>query len=104
MSKAPNPISFIHHTQKPMDLKFCMDGLCSSLDHRLDQLESDKLNLLKSDYLTNLFAFRNYRKYLFENELIKARITGVSEYGSLQLEGEDGELLECDLKEIRFVL
>jgi BirA family biotin operon repressor/biotin-[acetyl-CoA-carboxylase] ligase len=104
ISDAPNPVSMIHYVHDPLDLNICMDGLCLNLDSRFDQLESGKLNFIKSDYLANLFAFRNYRKYLLENKLIKARITGVSEYGSLQLEGENGESLECDFKEIRFVL
>ena len=102
-SNAPNPVSLIHYLKTNQNRDEVLDLLLKSIDKRLNQLEAGYLNLLKSDYLKNLFAFKNYRRYLYENKLINAKITGVSEFGSLQLEVANGEALECDLKEIKFV-
>ncbi len=104
VSDAPNPVALIHFLDQESDLQITLDNLLENLVQRLDQLEAKAFNQLKSEYLARLFAYHRYRKYLYENRLIKARIMGVSEYGSLQLEGENGALMECDLKEIRFVL
>lgn len=104
LGDAPNPVSLIHLMEGEQNRKQVLEKLLISLDTRLDQLEKTYFNKLKSDYLQRLYAFKNYKKYLYENKLIEAKITGVSEFGSLQLEVVNGDVLECDLKEIRFVL
>lgn len=103
-SEAPNPTSLVHYHGHDLNLELCLNELSDFLVKRFDQVEHGEFKQLKSNYLAALFAFKTYRDYLYENSRITAKITGVSEFGSLILEGENGEELQCDLKEIKFIL
>ena len=76
--------------------------LCDNVMGRYRHLKEGSLDFLKSDYHKNLLGIGEWRQFIYENKEIKARITGVNEYGHLMLDTESGDI-ECDMKEIRFV-
>jgi BirA family biotin operon repressor/biotin-[acetyl-CoA-carboxylase] ligase len=103
-NKAPNPVSLKMVTGRNYDLDPLLEELCASIGKRLDMLSTGKLEELDRDYLASLFRFRELAEYIYKEEKITARITGVSRYGHLVLEIPSHKIIECDLKEIKFVI
>ncbi len=103
-SNAPNPVSLRNYLKHNLDLKECLNSLCGFLNARYQQLEMHNYSVLNSDYLSVLFRLNEIHRYRFGNNIIYARITGVSEYGKLQLLTKNNQNIECDLKEIEFVI
>jgi BirA family transcriptional regulator, biotin operon repressor / biotin---[acetyl-CoA-carboxylase] ligase len=99
----PNPISFKIIGKKQFNLDKCLDALCKCLDIRYEQLKT-QVAILDNDYLNALYRFGIISGFNYQGKMIYAKITGVAEYGYLQLEKTNGRKLECDLKEIRFIL
>jgi BirA family transcriptional regulator, biotin operon repressor / biotin---[acetyl-CoA-carboxylase] ligase len=104
MSDAPNPVSLRHYLDHDLDLEECLVGLCNQLDRHLLMLEQKEFQAIKSRYLSALYAREVLRKYRYGEELIEARIKGISDYGSLILEKTDGMKIECDMHEIQFII
>ncbi len=104
VSDAPNPVSLRKYFKHDLDLEECLNSLCSFLNARYKQLEKPDYSGLDSCYLSVLFRLNEIHPYRFENNIIYARINGVSEYGKLQLLTKNNQKIECDLKEIEFVV
>ena len=103
-SEAPNPVSLINILKEHLNLKNCLDKLCIFLEKRYFQLRSGQEGLINSDYLQSMFRFQSFHKYKFKDKIIEAKITNVSKLGKLILETRDSEKIECDIKEISFIL
>ncbi|MBE9480276.1 MAG: biotin--[acetyl-CoA-carboxylase] ligase [Bacteroidetes bacterium] len=103
-SEAPNPVSLINILKEHLNLKNCLDKLCIFLEKRYFQLRSGQEGLINSDYLKSMFRFQSFHKYKFKDKIIEAKITNVSEFGKLILETRDSEKIECDIKEVSFIL
>jgi len=99
---ASNPVSLKIATGQTYDLFKCLDEVCLMLDVRYDHLKND-LRTIDSDYKKSLYRFGTIAKYHYKGSDIRARITGVSQFGHLLLEKENGEMLSCDMKEIKFL-
>ena len=100
----PNPTSLIHFTQSDINLDTLLDAYLELFDQRYKQLATDKTEELDSEYLRALFRFGVTSKFVYKGIEIKARITGVNEYGWLRLLTADNKTLECEMKEIVFVM
>ena len=85
------------------DITNCIESLCKHIEKRYLQLKSGS-SMINEEYLKNLYQLNKWCIYEVENKLIKARIKGVSEFGRLIVEYEDGNFKEFDLKELKFVL
>lgn len=104
MSDAPNPVSLRHYLDHDLDLEECLVGLCNQLGRHLHMLEQKEFQAIKSRYLSVLYAREVLRKYRYGDEIIEARIKGISDYGSLILEKTNGMKIECDMHEIQFII
>lgn len=104
VSDAPNPVSMKQFLGDDLDLDVCLSGLCDMLNKRFTSLKKNSLSELKSDYMSALFGSGEWRLYKFNNETISAKIEGISKYGQLQLITRLGKKIECDLKEIEFLI
>jgi len=104
ISEAPNPVSFIKYRDKKSTLDECLDLVCKKLDTRYEQLKANQFAQLDSDYLESLYRFNENHTFKYEGIIIDARITGISNFGHLQLDTKDGRKLECDLKNIAFII
>ena len=98
-----NPTSLKLISGKTFDLDSCVQQLCSSIEKKYLQLRNHSKEI-DSDYLKKLYRFDEFANYNYKGEKLKAKITGVSKIGKLILEKESGEKLECDFKEVEFIL
>jgi BirA family transcriptional regulator, biotin operon repressor / biotin---[acetyl-CoA-carboxylase] ligase len=103
-SNAPDPVSLKQISGKDYNLDECLQELCEAFDLRFTQLLDNKYKHIDSDYLKSLYRYGVFAQYVFRNQIIKARITGIGEFGHLQIETADGDQLHCDMKEIAFVI
>ncbi len=103
-SDAPNPVSLKPYTGHDLDLKMVLQHVCKRCNERLLSLYDKDFRKLDRDYLRAQYRFGEYAEYIFQGKKIMASIRGVSEFGKLILELSGGRFLECDLKEVEFVL
>ena len=102
-SDAPNPVSLKMLSKKEYDLDWILNRLCDYINFRFRGLMRDR-NKIDEEYLKNLYRFGVFEKYKIDNKIIKAKITGLDEYGKLCLESKEGEKYSCDLKEVEFII
>jgi len=101
---APNPVSLSQVTGREYDLDTLLNELCACIGSRLEMLKAGQQETLDRDYLDALFRLNEMAPYIHKGEEINARITGVSRYGHLVLEIPGKKIIECDLKEIKFII
>jgi BirA family biotin operon repressor/biotin-[acetyl-CoA-carboxylase] ligase len=104
LSNALNPVSLKNISGKNLDIKKCFSLLCSCLDKRYMQLKDSAYNSLNNDYLSLLYRKGEKAKYIFESKTISAVITGISEEGKLILKTDEQKIIECNFKEIEFII
>jgi BirA family biotin operon repressor/biotin-[acetyl-CoA-carboxylase] ligase len=98
----PNPISLASLTGKEHEIPELVRQLISCLDDRYEQLRRLDLEKIRSEYYSNLLGFEEERQYEHKGQIIEASISGVNDFGHLQLESGSGKI-ECDLKEIVYL-
>ncbi|MDR1725546.1 MAG: biotin--[acetyl-CoA-carboxylase] ligase [Bacteroidales bacterium] len=105
---ANNPTSMALETEKNYDLDVICEELIDSIFFRYYSIRAKNqlaLNLetIKKEYLSKMLYFGQEREYIYKEEKIKAKIIGVNSYGALQLNKNDGKLVEAEQKEIKFI-
>ena len=102
LSDAPNPVSLRQLTGKTYPLENCLQDLHAhiAVRYRMITENADKLN---SDYLQNLYRFGQLNRFSVDDILFDATITGVNEYGMLEITTVDGKRKTFGLKEIVFM-
>lgn len=100
----PNPISLKALTNREFDIDECLNNLCNKLSERYNQLKKEDFLKINSDYINSLYRFNTIAEYIISNTILKARIIGISEYGKLILLTENQKEIECDLKELEFII
>ncbi len=101
---APNPVSLKMVTGKDYDLDGLLQSLISRLEDRMIMLRSGRKPELDAQYLNALYRMGTISDYIYKGNPVRAKISGVSRYGQLQLEIPGEKMIECDLKEIKFVI
>jgi BirA family biotin operon repressor/biotin-[acetyl-CoA-carboxylase] ligase len=99
-----NPVSLVHVLRRVIDVEYALRELLYWIENRYEQLMSREFESISDNYLESLYRFNEEHFYLYKNEKIAARITGVSDYGHLQLVTGKKDTLECNFKEIEFVI
>lgn len=99
----PNPVSLCQLTSLPLRLDDCLEQICTMLKIRYSQLKSDH-STLNNDYLSALYRINTIADFHYQGKVITAKIFGVSEFGMLQLQQQDGAFIECDLKTIQYIV
>lgn len=102
-SQLVSATSVRNSTGKEYDLDTCREQLYYFMEKRYVQLRS-QLRIIENDYLNHLLFFNEWAMYLYKEEKIKAKITGINKTGKLILQRENAEVYECDIKEIQIVL
>jgi BirA family biotin operon repressor/biotin-[acetyl-CoA-carboxylase] ligase len=103
-SDAPNPVSLKMVTGRHYDLEECLNLLCADLDKRYEQLKEEEINSLDRDYLRILYGYGKFYSYLYHDQQVSAKITGVDEFGRLLVLTAEGQTLICNQKEITFII
>lgn len=104
---APNATSLKMLTGKDYELRGLLERLLESMKRRYEELASSGQQLadsgIEKEYMRRLMNLGQESEYIHRGERIRATITGVSQWGHLQLVKEDGERIECGMKEILFI-
>jgi len=99
----PNPVSLKQLIGCDLQLEEITDLLLHFLGRRLNQLEKGRDELIRNDYLKQLYRYKEFAPYRVKNNWFRARIVDVKRYGHLVLETEDDKKLEFGFKEIEFI-
>jgi len=100
----PNPVSLKILHSNEFELDACLQIFVLKIDYWYWQLKQNNIALIDHAYLNLLFLFNQTASFRYFNKIIQAKITGVNGFGKLQLQKEDGSLIECDFKELTYLL
>lgn len=104
LSNAPNPISLNQITGKVYSIENEIVKLRDCIRDSYEDLKSGKYKEINKLYIENLYRFNKFHSYKIENNIFKAKITGIHELGYLQILTEDQEKKEFEFKEIEFII
>ena len=99
---AENPTSLKILTGENFSLDNCFEKISLFVEARYLKLKSSLL-AADEDYLNQLFQLNDWKNYSIKRMNYIAKITGVSNHGFLILEKENGEIENCNVKEIIFL-
>ncbi len=100
----PNPVSLKNFTDKNLNLDDCLHSICHYLNLQYLQLCNLNFSKLEQSYHSAMYRLNENHKFKVENEIIEAKIIGVTEFGQLQLETLEKEKIEFDYNEIEFII
>ncbi len=103
LSDAPNPVSLSLITGNTYELSTIRDLLIESLNKYYQLLREGKKSDINKYYLEHLFRVGQWHNYLLKGIEVNARITGITNFGQLMLEGSDKSNWVCDLKEVKYL-
>ncbi|MFC2096308.1 biotin--[acetyl-CoA-carboxylase] ligase [Bacteroidota bacterium] len=104
VSEAPNPLSLQQITGRTYSIDQEIIKLRNNIRFFYDKLRAGKYDEINKDYLKCLYRFNELHTFSSSNKNFKAKITGISEYGHLQVTTESQEPKEFDFKEIEFII
>jgi BirA family biotin operon repressor/biotin-[acetyl-CoA-carboxylase] ligase len=99
----PNPVSISQITKQDYNIDQCVRDLLTDISNRYFKIETN-LQQLKKEYLHSLYRYKELHLYSINNTKIKATINNVNKYGMLCLTTSESEKLECNFKEISYIL
>lgn len=100
----PNPLSIRQLTNKKYSLKNELHKIISTLNKRYEYLISGTNHKINKEYHSYLFRKDQLTMFQDSNSIFQARIKGVTDFGQIILESNDGKRLEYNFKEIEFLL
>lgn len=104
LSDAPNPVSLKMISGTHYDLDLCLKELCHYFEIRFNQLLGKKFYEIDRDYIGSLYRFGVLSDFVYKGQALKAKITGIGEFGHLELETSYGKNISCDLNEIKHLI
>lgn len=102
-SEGLNATSLAIISNREFDLIEVIEKLSAYLEARYLQLKSNKLEIIDTAYLRQLYQLNEWHFYNSENQLFEGKIIGLSILGKLQMQIKSGDVREFELKEITFV-
>jgi len=99
---APNPVSLKMISGMEYKLNELLLKLLRSIFERYTHISLKNTAKVETDYQSALYRLMEWHKYIVNNVEINARITRTNAFGQLLLENEAGEIIVCDLKEVKF--
>ena len=100
----PNPISLRKFFNHNLHLNECLETLCLFLRKRYEEIILGEIQKINKEYNSKLFRLGEIHRFIKDREIIRAKITGVSEFGQLQLTTVKKEKLLFGFKEVEFVI
>ncbi len=100
----PMAVSLIHFSKRELDRENLLNTYLCLFHKRYVQLADNKHEKIDKAYLKEMFRFGNSSEFIYQGHKITATITGVNEFGWLQIVTTDNRKLECNLKEITFLI
>jgi len=102
ISDAPNPVSLRQITGETYSLLNCLHDLLTHFEARYRMI-SENIDRLHSDYLQHLYRFGQISRFSANGSFFEATITGINDYGILEVTTSEGERKTFGFKEISFV-
>ena len=101
---AGRPVSLKQLTSKLINIDEFEQKLLGNFLKQAKLLKSEKgRKSLEKSYISQLFALNEFRFYQTNEKKIQLKITGIGEFGFLQMEDQHGQTFSFDMKEIVFV-
>lgn len=101
----PNPCSLISITGKTHDRDELLDSMVRAFGHQLGTVYHGQFDVLKKEYLSQLYRFETPSAYKVNGEVIEGVIKGVNHFGMLQLMHlKTNEIHEYAFKEIEYLI
>jgi BirA family transcriptional regulator, biotin operon repressor / biotin---[acetyl-CoA-carboxylase] ligase len=91
-------------TQKDYSIELVLEKLCQHLEKHYLALRNKKFEHLKTTYLNNLYGLNKRLGFEMKGLRKNMRVLGISENGLLQLEEDSGDVIEVDVKEVKWLL
>lgn len=104
VSNAPNPISLKKITGKNYDIEVLAAKIADLVFEYYHKLKKGETCLINSLYFNKLYRKNTWTKFRKEGIEFDARITGIGEFGHLQLENTNGTVSEYMFKEVEYVI
>jgi BirA family biotin operon repressor/biotin-[acetyl-CoA-carboxylase] ligase len=98
-----NPGSLKLATGMEYDTNVCLKELLNELDMRYRELLYGDRKKLRKEYISRLYRLNEYHSFKAGKNYFKARITGISGSGLLQIEKDNGSKEEYSFKEVEYV-
>ena len=99
----PNPVSLVQILGKRSDLKESLTILCQCISNRYEKLREGKILTIENDYRASLLGIGEWKNFSSRNEIIRGRISGVDEFGRLQIENIHSEFFTYNHREIEML-
>jgi BirA family transcriptional regulator, biotin operon repressor / biotin---[acetyl-CoA-carboxylase] ligase len=103
-SGAPNPVSLKLITGKEYELEKVANEITDLVFEGYRKLKVGDNESINVQYFETLFRKDTWSKYRKETGEFDARISGIGQFGQLQLEEKDGKFSEYMFKEVEFVI
>ena len=99
----PQVTSLILELKKELELKLVLEGLLKSIEICYLRFQREGVSAIHQEYLINLLFIDEMRRYKTSQGEIRGKIANVLSNGQVEIETEDGQLLNFDIKELEFV-
>mgnify|MGYP001274463461 CR=1 FL=1 len=103
-AELPNATSVIEYTATETNIDHALERYLVLFEKYYNFLKDGMLSKIDGRYIESLYRFGKHSAFLYENKKIFARISGVNEYGWLQIVTEDGKTLCGDMNKIKMIL
>ena len=98
-----HPISMKMITGQTYDLQPLLDQIAEHILIKVEQLKSDP-TFIEHEYLKRLFLYHTWAEYVVDGKVLRLFMTGIDEFGRLQLVDEQQELHQYEIKQIKFLI
>ena len=98
-----HPISLKMITGKTYDLQPLMEQIVKCILIKVEQLKSNPATI-EQEYLKRLFRFSTWADYEVDGKALRLFMTGIDEFGRLQLVDEQQKMHCYDIKQIKFLI
>ncbi|MBW6497474.1 MAG: biotin--[acetyl-CoA-carboxylase] ligase [Bacteroidales bacterium] len=103
-SDAPNPLSIKNLTNRAYDLEEMLNNCLAAIGKWYGMLRNGQLRNIQKVYLEHLMGLNEKGRFKAGKETFAGTITGVDQYGRLQILDENQQNLTFDIKEVQFLL
>jgi BirA family biotin operon repressor/biotin-[acetyl-CoA-carboxylase] ligase len=99
----PEPASLKLVTGNTYDLQDLLQKLLEKLSESVNLLYSERFDLIKTEYLNNLWRMNEWASFKDESGRFEGRITDITGVGELLVMKKDGNFRHYGFKEIEFI-
>ncbi len=100
----PNPTSLKLETRVDFQPETILQILLENIEKEYTNLKNNNSGILQQRYLERLYRMGIESDFIYQEQIIRATITGVNHFGLLQLTTSNREHLSCGMKEIKFII